>query len=912
MATTIYPSSSSSGIGALVYSFAAVIGAEYDTNQLNSNAIYEFRSPEAPVTVAIYAVGALTNPAQVIRINEKDTFTYSGTVGRIRVLNSVNAQSSILISTYSAANVPTRTGSAIDGIGEQYVHTEKSTDWFAYEGYGYNTNRYPMTRVSANDTAWVTWTYNSSGTGVYRVRNSPNGVAAFAGLTGNFFYKDLNNTTNTWTKLADIPAYVQANADGTTYVSNQLRRGVLFDDGDIIYGFFKTATQYTQTIASTVQSAVDTYLVAYTKATDTWSFIGAYSLGTVGVNSYVDGPTMFFTSTVAGTKYLYNWQYERSGNGMLRYNLSTGARTVTALAASTWNEGAFVNGYFLTSPTAGIGNIDTSATDYQIYDPVSNQWAVVSAPSSRVNEGATWQRGGQVFRYNATSFGVIGRRTYTTNATAPSNIDHYWGRRLWIYDTTSANLDRWSDIAATMGDFYPISMRPGNDTYGSTFIYQPKDTNWNGRFFRFRNNFGGNGLGRYNHDYLDVTKTKSVTWVGDYRPRGEMSVGANSVLAFGFARNAQSQPVVYLNYGEQTPDSEVQGGQNNSHNVTAHATQSFETWGAEIIYTDGRVYPVVPDLGIVNAIYDPQMRRYYVTGWKPSRTEGTLTANTFNSGSHWRKMSAIIEEDTGTFQYMDFNYNDNTAQMGDPGELVCYSGGRAYKPGVHWVKPYDENLYMVTNLWNSYGQDYPRNYRLVDYTWRGINYQGGGYNPQRYTHTHDALNAAYMQVVKFGTGDRSRLGIPDGTIYWDGRSLLQYSSDLGAAPFTETQTLWRRLHTTTGPYVTGDSTMYKTPSVWFDGRYAVCQRPDNAGYYVFDMDNLASEPKVISAHIPINARPTPQYLPASSGTVGNNWSNFYYNSACLGGVEIIAGGVEQDGTRSWRNTSYFIVRQKEV
>jgi hypothetical protein len=118
------------------------------------------------------------------------------------------------------------------------------------------------------------------------------------------------------------------------------------------------------------------------------------------------------------------------------------------------------------------------------------------------------------------------------------------------------------------------------------------------------------------------------------------------------------------------------------------------------------------------------------------------------------------------------------------------------------------------------------------------------------------------------------------------------------------------LHITTSPYVTDDSTFAKAPSVWFDGRYAACQKSDNTGYYVFDMDNIWAEPKIVSSHVPINSRPTPQYQPANSGTIGSNWYNFYYNSALVGGVEIIAGGAESDGVRTWRNTVYYIVRQK--
>lgn len=914
MASQSYPSTAGAGIGSLVYSFEAKPNAEYDTPLLNTYGVYEFRSPEEPVTVSIYEVGNTTVPVKVVRINERDTLTYTGTVTRIKVLTSLNRQSALLISTFSAASNPSRTGSAQDGLGEQYVHTEKSQYVFGYEGYGFERTRYPMTRINTDDTAYVGWTYNSTGTGIYRIRNNPNNTTV-GGLLGNFFYKDLSNTTNTWTRLADIPTPPQATADAitydVTYTTGRLRGAYIYDDGATLYVWFRSVTSLNQTINGTVYANSDTYLYSYTKGTDTWAFIGAYYLGGRDFNSYAEGPQMHFTATISGTKYFYPWQVERSGNGFYRYNLTTGARSVVALAANSWNEGAYVNGYFLASPTQGIGNTDSSATDYQLYDPVANTWTTVPAPTSRVNEAATWQRGGQVFRYSATAFGVIGRRTYTTDNASPSNGDRYWGRRLWIWDTTSQNLDRWTDISSTFGDFYPISMRPGNDTYGSTFIFQPNDTTWNGRFFRFRNNNGGSFLGRYNHDYLDVTKPKDVTAIADARPRGTMAVGGNSVIAYGYARNPQSQPVVYASYGQSVPDSEIVGFDSMSDSTTALNRSYHMSHGCELIYTDGRVYPILSELAITNAVYDPQMRRYYVTGWRASRTEASQTAQSMTALAAWRQTSAIIEEDTGAWYYNDPNFQDQMITTSNPGEIVTYSAGKAYKPGIHFIRPYDSDSWQVFNLWNASNQgQHSRSYRFADYTWRSVNYQGQRSRPGNFYFQHDVKSNQYIQLVKFGQGPITRFGIPDGTIFWDGRCLIQYNAEEGITPFSGTQTGWRRLHITTSPYVTDDSTFAKAPSVWFDGRYAICQKADNTGYYVFDMDNIWAEPKIISSHVPINSRPTPAYQPVNSGTIGNNWWNFYYNSACLGGVEIIAGGAESDGVRTWRNTVYYIVRQK--
>lgn len=948
MGSVVYPSTSGAGVGALTYSFAAIPGAEYDTTELNASSVYEFRAQEEPLTVAIYAVGNLTSPIETVALAKGKAFTHNGTIARIRILNAstggntAGTGSTLLIIKYSSST-PSRTGSVIDGLGEVAAHTEKSTDWFTYEGYGMQTSRNPMTARldgTANTAAWVCWTYNSTGDGVYRFRNTPSagqGIGTssttFSGIAGNFFFKSMSNTTNTWTRLADIPLPPQSIENGTTFAEQRLRRAVMWDTGNDLIVWFRCVDNRTQTINSVSYTSVDTYLYIYTKATDTWAFVGAWNLGATGYNSYVDGPQMCFTHTISGTRFFYNWQQERSGNGFIRYNLSTGVREAITAAADVWHEGSYVNNYFLASPTQGIGNTDGGTTDYQIYDPTNNVWAKVTPPS-RLNEASTWFRGGQIFRYNATSFGVIGRRTYSTDNAAPSNGDRYWGRRLWIYDTATQSLDRWLDKSSDMEDFYPVAMRPGNDTYGSTFIWQPVDNTWNGRFWRFRNNYGGSALARYNHDYVDTQKPKKVDLIGAYRPRGEMSVGLNTVLAFGFHRNPFSRAVIWASYGQNTWDSEIRGGRTSSTttDTTGRARHGFETLGAELITTAGDIYPVLNDMAIVQSIYDPQMRRYYVTGFRPSRlgfvwNNGNYPFSTFNR-SPWRQTAAWVEEDTGRFDYLDYNQggddtSDDTTRTWaqgqpfissteNPGEISIYSNGRAYRPGVHFIRPYDSDAWEVYNIWNLFNWEYGFTQRFVSYNWISSQWQGEGRNPQTYTFGHDAISTSFVQVVKFGAGRLSRTGIPEGTIFWDGRSLLQYSQESGVTPFAATQTGWRRLHVTSSPYWSQDTTMNRTPHVWYDGRYAICEKPDGTGYYVFDMDNLASEPRIISSHIPINSRPTPLYQTGNSGTIGNNWSAFSYNKACLGGVEIIAGGSESDGIRTWRNPNYFIVRAKEA
>jgi len=949
MASLVYPSTSGAGVGALTYSFAAVPGAEYDTTELNASSVYEFRAQEEPLTVAIYAVGNLTNPAETVSLAKGKGFTHSGTIARIRILTATSGGvssnsgtgSTLLIIKYSSST-PTRTGSVNDGLGDVYVHTEKSPDWFAYEGYGMTSTRIPMTARldgTANTAAWVAWTYDSTGAGVYRFRNTPstgNGIGTsnttFSGIAGNFFYKALNNTTNTWTRLADIPLPVVSVENGTTFSEQRLRRGFIWDQGDELYVMFRTVDSRTQTINAVQYTSSNQYFYIYTKATDTWTFVGAYNVGNTGYNSYVDGPMMAFVHTISGVKYFYNWQNERSGNGFVRYNVSTGVRETITAAADTWNEGIYVNNYFLATPSQGIGNTDGGATDYQIYDPTNNVWAKVTPPS-RLNEASTWFRGGQIFRYNSTSFGVIGRRTYTTDNAAPSNGDRYYGRRLWIYDTATQSLDRWLDKSSDLDDFYPQAMRPSRDVRGA-YVFQPQGSNWNGRFFRFVDNFGGSAVTRFNHDYVDVFKPKKVEAIGMYRSRGEMSVGLNSVLAFGHARNAFSRSTTYVMYTQHSQDSEVRGGRSSgdTYDSTVKQRHAFESWGAELITTSGEVYPVLHEMPIIQSIYDAQMRRYYVTGFLPSRlgyhwNDGDIANNTYQR-TPWRQVSAIVEEDTGKFWYMDYNQtgdensgaytvgwnqqNSYTSSSESPGELAIYSNGKAFKPGIHFIRPYSDNHWETYNIWNLFSTPFGWSQRWTNYTWYSNQYTGGGIAPQGYLFGHDVLDNGYVQLVKFGTGRINAVGIPEGSIFWDGRALVQYSRETGVAPFTAAQTGWRRLHTTSSPYWSQDTTMLRTPHVWFDGRYAICEKSDGTGYYVFDMDNLAFEPKVIPSHIPNNSRPTPAYLAANSGTIGNETWRYSYNKACLGGVEIIAGGSEQDSVRTWRNPGYFIVRSKEV
>ena len=168
-------------------------------------------------------------------------------------------------------------------------------------------------------------------------------------------------------------------------------------------------------------------------------------------------------------------------------------------------------------------------------------------------------------------------------------------------------------------------------------------------------------------------------------------------------------------------------------------------------------------------------------------------------------------------------------------------------------------------------------------------------------------------------------GIPEGTLFWNGQRLIQYSQKNVQFPFSNSITArdrdetvgrhigFRTIYTTpsVGPYTT--HTYYGTPHVWRDEKRAICQNSTMETYYVFDLENLYTrEPKIINSHLPIETSETPQNSAGNSATIGNNANRWQKNAANVGGVEIIYGHVDYTGYRSWYNDGIYIVRDYPV
>ena len=885
MAINNYPDTSG-GAGQLVYSFIPVTGAEYATPLcVDSTQQYEiqvkFADPSTynSVTLEIYTDANYTTPRTTQTVFADRPFVYAGPINRIKILTGAGKSSSTYIgsggSTLGSATLtirkwalvtPARTGYNNDGLGDVYVHVEPYADWAPVEGYGWQSPR-----------LWVGWTYSYDGTGVYRIGRSNQ-------QTNTFQYKA--HTTRTWTNLANIPSEVQFGDN------SRLTRAHIYDTQLITYVIFRCSNTQTHTVAGT-SGTYNQYFAYYTKSSNTWTVLAGYNITTWGDPTHTYGPKMFFiASDASANQYLFHWQIERGGtNTFYRYHTTTGVRSLAGdQSIASWNQGAYIPNYgFVVSPTSNNFTVDGSATDYQIYNPSTNTWTALTPPS-RSGEGTTWFRGGTVFRYNATAVGVIGRRTYNVNSAAPSNVDRYMGRRFFTYDLSTTT---WTDRSASLGNFYPIIMRPSNAT--DRWPFQPVDASWNGRFYMFPD---GESIytSRGSHDYLNVMAPKRVDLIGQTgRPRGEMAVGATSVLAYGHMFGVEQQPFVYPS--------------NAGFTMNAEAGNGFNTWGMELVYTDGTVKYGPNRFIPLNVIYDPTTHKYYCTGYEFAFSQWVASSN---SVARLMRSSWVVDEKEGVFTKMDIDFYDTTGVSAT--WWYVSSAGLAYNSATHFMVPYgNTGVWTVSNILGGYNYDgwqsnFP-NRAFTDYTWHPVVPGTDNQRTQKTLTVPSGTTAAY-QVVQWGKGARNPYGIPEGTIFWNGQRLWQWALKDPQYPFISGQTGWRTIYTVSAVQPWTTYTYYGAMHVWRDENYAICQTSTQETYYVFDLNNLyTTEPQIISSHVPIEAMLAPSYNTGNAATIGSNGWRFMKNAANVGGVEIIYGQVENDGYRGvWTNDNIYIVR----
>lgn len=891
-----YPASVETTGGTVVYSYIPVSGAEYETPLLTEDALYKFSvnftDPESNngVVVEVYALGNNTSPAHTVTIFADEPFTYPGAIGRIRVLSAGNSSSgnfkddkTTLTISKSIRVSPNVTGTNNDGFGDIYVHMEAHNDWTEVgstrSGYGWGDTR-----------RWTGWSYNWNYTGVYRISRFD--------LQDSYRWQYKPMNSQTWQNLANFPN------DPELGSQSRFTQGEIYDTELYTYVIFRCSTTTTsQTTTNTVDNTTvysgnfNVYLARYVKSSNTWNMLGAYNITTYGNPTFAVGPRKFFIAQDnSGNSYLFPWgsQFERTSNTFFRYNLTTGARSQASDAANPWNDGAFAGpgttggtSAFFAAPTAtGVTGSDTSTRDYVSYNPLTNTWTVVSPPS-RTGEATAYHRGGTPFRYSSTEIGVIGRRTYTSNNVSPGNVDRYWGPRLWTYNIVSST---WTDRTADMGDFYPVIMRPSDSVINDTRAHQPISSDWDGRFFTFLP--GDSQTSRGHYQYTNVKRPRTVTKIAQTgRPRGEMSVGAYSVLAFGNIRTFNNVPGSYLN----------------STSTISYSGTTFDgpvTGGWEVVYLDGTVKYGPSKFHPVNAVYDTNNNKYYLSGWQNALSKYVSTTN----ANRWERTSYVVDEKTGDFIELAADFYGNS---GDLNDIQVVSSGLALTPGAHFIRRQDNNNWFMSNILggfaaNGSGYSYMG---LADYKWDAITSYSDTAPVQR-TLTVPEANSVNYQVVAWGNGPRNVLGIPEGTLFWNGRVLRQYSYRYAQAPFNASQTGWRIVYTAPDCNMQTGGAYYGTPHVWRSKNWAIVPGSCNDKYYVFNLNNLyTEEPKLIPSHQPIDTVATPANTAASSATISSNSLNHMYNKACVAGVEIIYGGHDVDGVRSlWHNDVIYLVK----
>ncbi len=955
-----YPDSASAsgtGAGTLLYTFVPATNAEYVTPLLADDAVYAFTVASsdplrsAGISIEIYTAASTSIPAESVTVFADKPVTFPKPITRIKVINgsltTEDMTSSVYggkyevngLANYSTLQVrkfpkvtPLRTGTDNDasGLGDVTVHVERGADWSDPSTGGLGTFfQGGLTRNGEDGYGWgfsrryLGWSYNWNHTGVYRVSNNfltgrsgpatndqpTNGGQGVTSNAKTWQYKPLNSQT--WVTLAPIPNEIQyyspTNQDENQAVVSQAH---IYDTELITYVMFRkrnTPVTTQQTIAGQT-GFFNQLLYKYTKATNTWAAIGAYNITTWGDPSHTWSHRNFFiASDSSGNQYLFPWQQDRTSNTFWRYNLQTGVRSQATDSTVGWSEGTYVNGYFFVSPTTGIGNTDASGTDYQVYNPLNNQWSSIAPPvrtaTNGVSEASTWARGGSVFRYSPTQVGVIGRRTYTSNNTTPANNDRFYGRRFWLYDFTQPVGANWIDKSADLGNYYPHIMRPSSDVPNGRFIYQPFTSDWDGRFLTICNG-ESTGVTRGNYEYVNVKKPKQVTLIGQTgKHRGEMSVGSHSVLAFAHLRNVEQSPGTH-----QTPSSYDFGGE---------TWGSSTSWGMELVYVDGTVKYGPQAFCPQNVIFNPTRNVYYASGWEFVRSQFVSTSST----SQWRRTSYIVDEKEGTFNRVD---SDFFWISGDRAFQEAYSAGLAYNDVLHFIRPFDYDGWRTANIAIGTGEGSEYALQFANYLWDN-DVPGTNTGRQNQNLTGWITSSRSWQVVQWGKGVRNQFGIPEGTLFWNGQRLVMYSQKNVQFPFSNSITArdrdetvgrhlgFRTIYTTpsVGPYTT--HTYYGTPHVWRDEHRAICQNSTMETYYVFDLDNLYTrEPKIINSHLPIETAETPSNSAGNSATIGNSANRWVKNAANVGGIEIIYGHMDHTGYRSWYNDGIYIVRDYPV
>jgi hypothetical protein len=885
-------SGSGSDTGQVIYNFIPESGAEYNTPLSTENTIYQisakFTDPQAngAISLELYANGNLSTAYKIITVGADRPFVFDGPINRIKIISNSAQTRNQTFSNYGvltiskfAETVPARTALNNDGLGDIYVHVEAHNDWQTGSGYGWNDTR-----------RWVGWSYNYNGTGVYRAGRANQ---------QNVKWQYKPNDSQTWQTLQNFPSDIEFSG------TDRLTRAEIYDTELYTYVIFRlNTTTGNQTVNNTVDNATsysgtwNVYLARYTKSNNTWQMMGAYNITTYGDPSHTWGPQKFFIAQDSGgTSYLYSWQRERTSNSFFRYNLTSGARSQVANATNAWEDGAFIGtglvgstSLFFVSPTqTGVSGADSSVYDYQGYNPLTNTWTLISAPS-RTGEGSLWHRGGVPFRYSPTEVAFIGRRTYTSNNTAPNNVDRFWGRRMWKYNITTAV---WTDISADLGLFYPHMMRPSPSQLNNMRAFQPQSLDWNGRFFSWYGEESGMTT-RGNYQYFNAKAPRRVQIIGATgRARGAMSVGSNSICAYGHMNNFNTHPFTWQ-----------------AINTTTKQDQTIEgimTGGWEVVYVDGSVKYGPSKFRVQNGIYDPTNKKYYLSGWQHASTKYVTTT----TASRWEETSYVVDEKTGEYQEQNSDFINGTGSA-DRSEQTVYTSGLAYTPGAHFIRSFNDGEWVMQNIAGGSGGDGYRGmyYGLADYTWTADVQPTDTGQTRRKLAAPSGISTRDMQVVAWGTGPRNVLGIPEGTLFWDGRTLRQYSWKTATAPFTALQTGWRIVYTTPNPGpVYGTGCYYGAPNVWRDDKYAICPNVTADHYYVFDLENIYTrEPKLIGSHSPIDTASTPQRVPASGTTISGNSDSYTSNKACVGGVEIIYGHHDHDGVRTFFNDNIYIVR----
>jgi len=481
----------------------------------------------------------------------------------------------------------------------------------------------------------------------YTLRDDNDGNGAIGwyfirGNSGSFFYRPFGSRTST--TLANNPA------TDVAYRS-------LYDAGThvLVFSYANASSGFT-----------GIRVTAYSKSLNSWT-----TVTTIGSTTYSNAnglpPRLHFMFN--------NRLYPVvDDNGYYYDGANNWARTAVLAHPTSWNNGVFVNGYWMTSQSNS--SFTTASVSYQVYDASANTWTL------REHTIGNRGRGGLLLRANATQIAVLGRSgagQSIENANADSSpLENYY--------TYTPSTNTWTLVTITNNNrhrYMRMFPNSGGNTTGTGFMPVNKYGTDAKHIVAF-NNSSGNfsttvGSSGVLCNFIDLNRTLTVTQLSI--PNG--GVGTNRETA---------RPLRVSGKRHIFATGEINPTQNStsSFNNQSLARPSF---GSTIVRADGTLIEgFMPEYRVDAVAYSAEDNAFYMIGYVSSfQTDPTMiahapgTSSTAISTQVWQPQSRKVSD---IDLKVEIIHKANTFLSTDMNNRVypqyVYSSGTTFVSAVQW------------------------------------------------------------------------------------------------------------------------------------------------------------------------------------------------------------------------------------